>query len=81
MNTVSRGAVAEMLVASELLKLDFNISMPVNHHSEYDLIADTGNKLVKIQVKRAYKTKNKGKIVLYADASKNRHGQSSRIWR
>lgn len=60
MNTVLRGAVAEMLVAAELLKLDFNISMPINHHSEYDLIADTGNKLVRIQVKRAYKTKNKG---------------------
>ena len=60
MNTIARGTVAELCVATELSKKEITICMPLNHSSEYDLIADTSKGLERIQVKRAYINNNHG---------------------
>ncbi len=49
-----RGHMAELAVAAELAKQEYLISLPTNHGQHYDLIIDNGNKLFKIQVKRAF---------------------------
>lgn len=64
MNTIARGTVAELLVSAELSKLGLTVCLPLNHNSEYDLVADSHNGLRKVQVKRAYKVNNHGTNVL-----------------
>jgi hypothetical protein len=54
MGTNRNGEIAEQIVASTLLKLGFNASEPVLE-DRYDLIADIGGDLVKVQVKKGYK--------------------------
>ena len=58
-NTVARGSEAELMVSLVAVQQGFNISVPLNHHSEYDLIIDSG-KLNRIQVKRAYEVNSHG---------------------
>ena len=60
MNTVARGTVAELMVATELSKSELTVCLPLNHSSEYDLIVDTNSGLKKVQVKRAYNVNNHG---------------------
>ncbi len=55
-NTIARGSEAELMVSLIAVQKGFNVSVPLNHHSEYDLIIDSGKKLHKIQVKRAFIT-------------------------
>jgi hypothetical protein len=64
MNTIARGTVAELMVSVELSKKEMTVCLPLNHNSEYDLVADTENGLRKIQVKRAYSVDNHGTKVL-----------------
>jgi hypothetical protein len=45
------GAHAEYLFAVKCLELGFDVSMPLRHTSPYDLILDTGDRLLKVQVK------------------------------
>lgn len=63
-NQVMRGAETEMLVASKLIQKGANISFPISHHNEYDMIADINNHLIKIQVKRAFIINSHGKEYL-----------------
>lgn len=57
--SINRGVSAEMLVAHKLSELGFNISFPISHLTQYDLICDTGVNLYRIQIKRAFDLKNK----------------------
>ncbi len=59
-NTIARGSEAELMVYLVAVQQGFNISIPLNHHSEYDLIIDNGSNLYKIQVKRAFETNSHG---------------------
>lgn len=61
MNTVARGQVAELALAKELTQRGLMVSIPLNHSGEYDLIVDTGIRLLRVQCKRAYKVDNHGK--------------------
>ena len=45
------GAAAEMLVASELMKLNYGVALPLTASEPYDLVALRGEKLWRIQVK------------------------------
>jgi len=54
MSTVSRGTEVELMIAAELTKKGFGVSFPLNHSSQYDLIVDVNNQLLRIQAKRAY---------------------------
>lgn len=48
-----KGQIIELKVQEELLRYGFDISIPTYNASKYDLIADTGKKLLRIQVKKA----------------------------
>lgn len=45
------GAHAEYLFAVRCMERGFDISMPLKHTSPYDMIVDTGDRLLKVQVK------------------------------
>lgn len=47
-----KGQIIELKVQEELLRYGFDISIPSYNASRYDLIADTGKELLKIQVKK-----------------------------
>ncbi len=59
-NTIARGSEAELMVSLVAVQQGFNVSVPLNHHSEYDLILDSGTKLHRIQVKRVYPVNSHG---------------------
>ena len=59
-NTIARGSEAELMVSLVAVQQGFNVSIPLNHHSEYDMILDSGKKLHRIQVKRAFETNSHG---------------------
>lgn len=48
-----KGQIIELKVQEELLRYGFDISVPTYNASKYDLIADTGKELLKIQVKKS----------------------------
>lgn len=48
-----KGQIIELKVQIELLRYGFDISIPNYNASKYDLIADTGNELLKIQIKKS----------------------------
>ncbi len=48
-----KGQIIELKVQEELLRYGFDISIPSYNASKYDLIADTGLELLKIQVKKS----------------------------
>lgn len=53
-----KGQIIELKVQEELLRYGFDISIPSYNASRYDLIADTGKELLKIQVKKSISTSN-----------------------
>jgi hypothetical protein len=48
-----KGQLIELKVQEELLRYGFDISIPSYNASKYDLIADTGRELLRIQVKKS----------------------------
>ena len=48
-----KGQIIELKVQEELLRYGFDISIPSYNASKYDLIADTGSELLRIQVKKS----------------------------
>ena len=57
--TNQKGLITEMEVALYFIKLGYNVSQPLNADSRYDFILDTGNHLLRIQVKTAHQIENK----------------------
>lgn len=53
-----KGQIIELKVQEELLRYGFDISIPTYNASKYDIIADTGKELLKIQVKKAISNSN-----------------------
>lgn len=53
-----KGQIIELKVQIELLRYGFDISIPSYNASKYDLIADTGSELLKIQVKKSISNSN-----------------------
>ena len=53
LTTQQKGITTEMFVAAYLLSLGYNVSQPFCQDSKYDLIVDTGKKLLRLQVKTA----------------------------
>lgn len=64
MNTIARGQVAELALAKELTVRGLMVSIPLNHSGEYDLVVDTGIRLLRIQCKRAYGVNSHGKNIM-----------------
>lgn len=48
-----KGQIIELKVQEELLRYGFDVSVPTYNASKYDMIADTGRELLKIQVKKS----------------------------
>ncbi len=48
-----KGQLVELKVQEELIRYGFDISIPAYNASKYDIIADTGRELLKIQVKKS----------------------------
>lgn len=57
--TLIKGQLVELLVQAELIRYGFDISIPNYNASRYDLIADTGEQLLRIQIKKSL-GKNEG---------------------
>ena len=53
-----KGHIIELKVQEEMLRYGFDISIPSYNASRYDLIADTGKELIRIQVKKAIQVSN-----------------------
>lgn len=53
-----KGQIIELKVQEELLRYGFDISIPSFNASRYDLIADTGEELLRIQVKKSISHSN-----------------------
>lgn len=53
-----KGQIIQLKVQEELLRYGFDISIPTYNASKYDLIADTGKELLKIQVKKSISNSN-----------------------
>jgi len=49
--TSARGNVSELRVATAYVEAGFTVSMPIGGGAPYDLIVDTGERLLKAQVK------------------------------
>jgi len=49
--TSARGIVSELKVATAYVEAGFAVSMPIGGSVSYDLIVDTGQRLLKVQVK------------------------------
>ena len=56
-DTTFRGDVAELMTAAELVRRGYIVSRPLTNGAAYDLLVDLGENIVKIQVKRASRTK------------------------
>lgn len=55
MNTKQIGDIAEQATILRLLRLGFGVLRPVGDRLPYDLVVDTGESLVRAQVKSAWK--------------------------
>lgn len=53
-----KGQIIELKVQEELLRYGFDISIPSYNASKYDLIADTGKELLRIQIKKSISNSN-----------------------
>lgn len=51
MNTKDKGTISELAVALTLKRLGYTVAVPIGENSRYDLIADDGNNLYRVQCK------------------------------
>lgn len=69
LNTQTKGDMAELRVAAELRKLGHTVLMPFTESKSYDLVADTGDEFVRVQVKYASLKDGKLKVSCYGPNS------------
>ena len=73
-NTNIKGAITELKCITYFLELGYTVSVPQNP-CRYDFILDTGNNLLKIQVKTCNTTRNVGAITFSTCSSHYVKGQ------
>ena len=71
MTTKEKGNIGESQILLEFLKRGIQVSIPFGDNARYDLVADFGGKLNKIQVKYCDKNIVNGGISLVCSSSKN----------
>lgn len=59
-----QGTVSELLAASYFVQNGYIVSKPVNDFNSYDLVADNGDKLLRVQVKTAYWDNSKKRYLI-----------------
>lgn len=57
-NTKDIGILSELKVITELVEMGFIVSQPYGDNAPYDFIVDTGDKMLKVQVKTAMEQKD-----------------------
>ena len=67
------GCHAEYLFATKCMELGFDVSMPLRHTSPYDLILDTGDRFLKIQVKSSLQAPPKNRNSVKIQIEKYKH--------
>lgn len=72
MNTKDKGDISEAEVTTALLRKGWSVSTPVGDNDRYDLIADTGQELVRVQVKTAHW--ENGKVVFNTSSVVSKSG-------
>jgi len=65
-DTNIKGASNELSVKREMVEEGYIVSEPINQDSRYDLIADTGENLYKIQCKKP--RKKNGKLIIRTES-------------
>lgn len=80
LTTQQKGITTEMFVAAYLLKLGYNVSQPFCQDSKYDLIVDTGNNLLRLQVKTARQQNEKSITFNCRSTTKNSITNKSRTY-
>ena len=63
--TNQKGLITEMEVALYLIKLGYDVSQPLNADSKYDLIVDTGQQLLRLQVKTSHLSKTANNSIVF----------------
>ena len=58
LNSKQMGDVAELKLALFFIESGFNVSKPLSEYSKYDLILDSGSRLIRIQVKHGQLREN-----------------------
>jgi hypothetical protein len=72
-NNKIHGAAAEMLVAHELMRLNYGVCIPLSDSEPYDLIAAKGAKTWRIQVKATGALVHGGYRILFRHGHKVKH--------
>ena len=68
MDTNLKGTVTELKCITYFLELGYNVSVPQNP-CRYDMIIDTGDKLLKVQIKTCNTTRTEGGITFQTCSS------------
>lgn len=69
MDNNQRGCLAEYTFATECLKRGYSVSFPLIDSSVYDCIVDTGERLIKVQVKSTNITPEKNQTTVHCRIS------------
>jgi hypothetical protein len=75
-NTKSKGDISELRVAVELTKLGYLISKPLGENQRYDLIADDGQRLHRVQVKTG---RVRGGVIMFSCCSTHGHRRTGNL--
>jgi hypothetical protein len=79
LNTQTKGDMAELRVAAELKRHGHTVLMPFTESEQYDLVADTGDEFVKVQVKYASMKDGRVKVSCYGPNS-SKSGNNTTIY-
>jgi hypothetical protein len=69
MHKKTKGSIAEMVVASSLMKMGWNILFPFGENCRYDLAAEKDGRFSRVQVK--YVTPKDGTLIVNCKSSNN----------
>ena len=62
-DTKLTGDISETIVQLELLKRGFNVLKPIGDRLPYDLAIDLDGKIIRLQIRTAYKSKNNNSYI------------------
>ena len=75
-NTKLTGDISEVMVLGALIRAGYNVSIPFGENQRYDLIADDGRRLLRIQVKSG---RIRGGVIIYSCCSSHGHRKTA-LW-
>lgn len=73
---VNAGSPAEILVMAKILDMGWTVSLPYGAKAGYDLLADTGTRVIRIQVKTIYLGKTRSGLCWMMDFLRPKNRES-----